>query len=59
MKPLSKDEVAAIMKKEVPMLLHKRIAELESALETAIYIGELHPHTRRELAGILKKGVSL
>jgi len=59
MKPLSKDEVAEIMKKEVPMLLHKRILELESALETAIYIGKMNPHTRRELAGILKKGVSL
>ena len=59
MKPLSKNEVAAIMKKEVPMLLHKRIEELEGALEKAIYAGELPPRMAKELKAILNKGVEL
>lgn len=59
MKPLSKDEVADTMKKEVPMLLHKRIAELESALDKAIFLGKFLPDTEKHLEGILKKGVSL
>jgi len=59
MKPLSKDEVAEIMKKEVPVLLHKRIAELEQALAKAIYEGEMSPYVREELITILMKGFSL
>lgn len=36
MKPLTAKEVADIMKKEVPELLHERIAELEGALRDII-----------------------
>ncbi len=40
MKPLNRMEVTEIMKKEVPMLLHKRIAELEDHLESVIVVFE-------------------
>jgi len=45
MKPLSKDEVADIMKKTVPRLLHKRIAELEGQLESVVVTCELYIDT--------------
>lgn len=59
MKPLYQSEVAAIMKKEVPMLLHKRIAELESAIEKALFHGDLPCDTYQDLTETLNKGIEL
>lgn len=59
MKPLSKDEVADVMKKEVPMLLHKRILELERSICAAFNHGNMEETTRKFLSDALKKGIEI
>lgn len=59
MKPLNRMEVTEIMKKEVPMLLHKRIAELESSIERALFHGDLPCDTYQDLTNTLNKGIEL
>lgn len=59
MKPLNRMEVIDVMKKEVPMLLNKRILELEYAISVALSDGDFTPERKKWLAGIFKKGVSL
>ena len=56
---LNEDEVAKIMKVEVPRLLHARIDELESVISFALSAGEFSEETRQYMVEILNKGVSL
>lgn len=56
---LNEDEVAKIMKVEVPMLLHARIDELESVISFALNVGEFSEDAREYMVEILNKGVSL
>lgn len=54
---LNENETKEIIKKEVPALLHKRIAELELALGSAIKIGKFIPTTKRHFEKVLNKEI--
>lgn len=56
---LNEREVAEIMKREIPRLLHARIAELEYQLEKMIVMAELYIESSDEVVNGMLPGVPL